>query len=237
MSYKDAEIIVGNGAGQLIFSALFSTINPGDEVIIPVPYWDNYPDMVRMAQGVPILVATDPDYKLDVDAIACAITPRTKWLILNNPANPSGAIVGSGTLRRLSGLLRTAPAERIAVLADQCFEQLCFDQEPPESFATLPGMFERTLVVNGLSKPYAMTGWRIGYAAGPLPLIEHMSLVAANTTFSVCSVAQAAAIAALDVDKQAPGAYLLENLRASRHEACNALLRVPKVKFKIPAAG
>lgn len=238
LDYAPEEIVVGNGAGQLMFAALFATLGDGDEVIIPAPCWDNYGDMVLLNRGVPRFVTATGGRRVGVRDIVAAITPRTRWIILNNPNNPGGFIWEDEELRELAGVLGSL-ANNIAVMSDETFEKLCFGARRPLSFAALPGMRQRTLTVNGLSKSHAMSGWRIGYAAGPRRLIEKITLFSANTTYSVCSVAQAAAAAALKPSFETETALtsLKSHIMQSRYAACSRLSLLSNVAFSWPEAG
>ena len=199
LTYTPQEISVGTGGKQVLFNALLATLNPGDEVIIPAPYWVSYPDMVRMAGGVPVelLCGEEQDFKLDTAQLAAAITPRTKWLILNSPGNPTGAGYDASELLALGTELLRHP--HVYVLTDDMYEHLRYDGW---RFATIaqvvPALKARTLTVNGVSKAYAMTGWRIGYAGGPRHLIAAMATIQSQSTSNPCAIAQAAALAALD---------------------------------------
>lgn len=191
------EVIVGTGAKQLVFNALLATLNDEDEAIIPAPHWVSYPDMVRIAGGVPVVVpCLGSGYKITPDALAAAITPRTRWLILNSPCNPSGAVYSAKELIGLAEVLRQHPD--VAVMCDDIYEKILFTDAP---FATLaqvaPDLSDRVLTVNGVSKSHAMTGWRIGYAAGPADLIAAMTKLQGQSTTNASSVSQAAALAAL----------------------------------------
>lgn len=193
-----ADLIVGTGAKQLIFNALLATLDPGDEVVIPSPYWVSYPGMVRIADGTPVVVACDAaaGFKLRPDAFAAAIGPRTRWVILNSPGNPSGAVYGIGELAALAEVVRRHPG--VSVICDDIYEKIVFGQA---KFATMaeaaPDLTNRILTVNGVSKSHAMTGWRIGYAAGPPDLIAAMVKLQGQSTTNASSVGQAAALAAL----------------------------------------
>ncbi len=202
LSYPIDQITVGCGAKQVVFNALFASLDPGDEVIIPTPCWVSYPDMVRLAGGVPVLVECPErsDFKLAPDALAKAITPRTKWLMLNSPCNPTGAVYSDIELAGLAAIL--APRPKIWVLADDIYEKLVYGDR---RFATMaraaPDLFNRTLTVNGVSKTNAMTGWRVGYGAGPVELIEAMNMIQGQTTSHTSSISQYAAIEALAGDQ------------------------------------
>jgi aspartate aminotransferase len=206
-------VVVTAGGKQAIHAALTATIDPGDEVIVPAPYWVSYPDMTRLAGGAPVVVPAGPDagFRITPAALAAAITPRTKWLILNSPANPTGAGYDREALAALAEVLLGHP--HVRVLSDDIYEHIAY---PPFAFATLaevaPGLAPRTLIVNGVSKAYAMTGWRIGYAAGPRELIRAMTTVIGQSTSSAASVSQWAALAALT----GPQDYLAEARAAFR---------------------
>ncbi len=198
LTYTPQDILVSNGAKQVIFNALLATLNPGDEVIIPAPYWVSYPDMVLFAEGVPVVVpcAESDGFKLRPNALAKAITPRTKWLILNAPSNPTGAAYTHAELRALADVLVAHP--HVSVIADDIYEHLLYDGLPFHTLAAVaPELHARTLTVNGVSKAFAMTGWRIGYAGGPAPLIAAMTDIQSHSTSNPCSISQAAAVAAL----------------------------------------
>jgi aspartate aminotransferase len=194
-----SQVVVSTGGKQVLFNALVATLNPGDEVIVPAPYWVSYPDIVALTGARPFIVptATAAGFKLDPAALAAAIGPRTRWLILNSPGNPSGAGYSAAELVALAEVLRAHP--QVWVLSDDIYEHIAY---PPYSFATIaavaPRLAERTLVVNGVSKGYAMTGWRIGFGAGPEPLVRAMVKLQSQSTTSACTISQWAAIAALE---------------------------------------
>lgn len=199
LDYTPEQITVGCGGKQVLFNALLATLNAGDQVIIPAPYWVSYPDMALLADGEPMIVACPASvgFKLTADALQRAITPRTKWLILNSPSNPSGATYTADDLKALAEVLVAQP--HVWVMVDDIYEHIVYDGF---RFATLaqvePRLKERTLTVNGCSKVYSMTGWRVGYAGGPLPLIEAMNAVQSHSTTHTSSISQAAALAALN---------------------------------------
>ena len=199
LDYKPDQIIVGAGAKQAIFNAMTATLESGDEVIVPSPYYVSYFDIVRLAGGEPVPVHTSADdgYKLKPAALEAAITPRTRWLVINSPSNPSGAVYSKSELQALAAVLARHP--RVAVLSDDIYEHILFDgREFYTPAQACPELYERTLTVNGVSKAYAMTGWRLGYAGGPKHLIQAMAKVQSQCTHGPCSISQAAAIAALD---------------------------------------
>ncbi|WP_229173798.1 pyridoxal phosphate-dependent aminotransferase [Bradyrhizobium ivorense] len=197
LEYGIDQITVGCGAKQVVFNALFASLDPGDEVVIPTPCWVSYPDMVALAGGRPVLVACDEfhGFKLRPEALEAAITPRTKWLMLNSPCNPTGALYGRGELAALAAALRRH--SRVHVLSDDIYEKLTYNVDFATMAAVAPDLYGRTLTVNGVSKADAMTGWRVGYGAGPLPLIKAMNLIQGQTSSHTSSISQYAAIEAL----------------------------------------
>jgi len=199
LGYRPAQVSVATGGKQVLYNALTATLNPGDEVLIPAPYWVSYPDMVRLAGGEPVIVPAgmETGFKLTPEALEAAITPRTKWFIFNSPSNPTGAGYAWDELRALTDVLMRHP--HVWVLSDDMYEHLAYDGFAFCSPAQVePGLSERTLTVNGVSKAYAMTGWRIGYAAGPEALIVAMRKVLSQSTSCPCSVSQWAAVEALN---------------------------------------
>ena len=202
LTYTTDQISVNVGGKHTLFNAMVATIDPGDEVVIPAPYWVSYPDVVQFAGGVPVIVKAGPEvgYKLDPAALDAAITPKTKWVILNSPSNPTGAGYTIDELKALGAVLAKHP--HVWIFADDMYEHMVYDGF---MFATIaeacPELFERTLTVNGCSKAYAMTGWRIGYGAGASWLIKAMAKLQSQSTSNPCSIAQAAAVAALNGDQ------------------------------------
>ena len=198
LDYGIDQIIICAGGKQVLYSALMATLNPGDEVVIPAPYWVSYPDMVYLAGGTPVIVdvTAETAFRMTADALEAAITPKTKWLIFNSPSNPSGAAYSRDELKALTDVLMRHP--QVWVMSDDMYEHLVYDDF---TFATPaevePGLYERTLTVNGVSKAYCMTGWRIGFAAGPVALIKAMSKVQSQSTSNPASISQAAAVEAL----------------------------------------
>src|SRR6188472_922700 len=196
--YKANQIIVGTGGKQVLYNALMATMNPGDEVIIPAPYWVSYPEMVALAGGepVPVICPESTGFKLTPEALDRAITPKTKWIILNSPSNPTGAAYTRADLRALCDVLLKHP--QVHVLTDDMYEKLVYDDFEFATPAEVePRLYDRTLTMNGVSKAYSMTGWRIGYAAGPQPLIDAMITVQSQSTSNASSISQAASVAAL----------------------------------------
>ena len=199
LDYTPAQVNVSPGGKAVLFNAFAATLSPCDEVIIPAPYWVSYPDMVLLAGGEPVTVMTslESGFKLKAADLEAAITPRTRWLLLNSPSNPSGAAYTRAELKALSEVLMRHP--QVWVLTDDMYEHLVFDEFEFTTIAQVePSLYERTLTMNGVSKAYAMTGWRIGYAAGPQPLIKAMEKVMSQTTSNACSISQWAAVEALN---------------------------------------
>ncbi|EWY41075.1 aspartate aminotransferase [Skermanella stibiiresistens SB22] len=199
LDYAPEQITVGTGGKQVLYNALMATLNPGDEVIIPAPYWVSYPDMVLLADGVPVPVECPPEtgFKLQPADLEKAITPKTKWLILNSPNNPTGAAYTRSELKALTDVLVRHP--HVWVMTDDMYEHLNYDDFEFTTPAQVePALYDRTLTVNGVSKAYAMTGWRIGYAAGPKELIKAMGVIQSQSTSNPSSVSQAAAVEALN---------------------------------------
>lgn len=199
LTYKPEQISVGTGGKQVLFNALLATVNPGDEVIIPAPYWVSYPDIVNFAGGTPVFVTgkAEDGFKLRPEALEKAITPKTKWLILNSPSNPSGAAYTRDELKALTDVLLRHP--HVWILTDDMYEHLVYDNFVFTTPAQVePALYERTLTMNGVSKAYCMTGWRIGYAAGPVQLIKAMGNLQSQSTSNPSSISQAAAVEALN---------------------------------------
>ena len=216
LTYKTSQVNVSPGGKPVIYNAMVSTLNPGDEVVIPAPYWVSYPDMVRLAGGtpVPVLTTAEAGFKMSPEQLDAAITPRTRWLLLNSPSNPSGAAYTKAELRALADVLLRHP--HVWVLTDDMYEHLIFGDFDYWTIAQVePELYDRTLTMNGVSKAYAMTGWRIGYAAGPEPLIKLMGKVMSQTTSNPCSISQWAAVEALNgpQDFIKPNARLFEERR------------------------
>lgn len=202
LDYPLSQIVVTSGAKQALFNLCMALFNPGDQAIIPAPYWVSYPDMVRLAGAEPVILETgiEEHFKITPGQLAAAITERTRLLILNNPSNPTGACYTAGELAALGAIVEQHPG--IVVLSDDIYEHIHWAPEAFASFATAcPALADRTITANGVSKAYAMTGWRIGYAAGPQELITAMKTVQSQSTSNACSVSQAAATAALNGDQ------------------------------------
>ena len=198
LDYKPEETIVGTGGKQVLFNAFMATLNEGDEVVFPAPYWVSYPEMVAICNGKSVVVDTkiEDNFKLTPEALEAAITPKTKWFLFNSPSNPSGAAYSREELKGLTDVLMRHP--HVWVMTDDMYEHLTYGDFTFVTPAEVePGLKERTLTVNGVSKAYAMTGWRIGYAAGPLALIKAMDMIQGQQTSGACSIAQWAAVEAL----------------------------------------
>jgi aspartate aminotransferase len=199
LSYTPQQITVGTGGKQVLFNALMATVNPGDEVIVPAPYWVSYPDIVLLCDGTPVPVTCPQNngFKLRPEDLEAAITRKTKWLILNSPSNPSGAAYTRAELKAVAEVLMRHP--HVRVLADDMYEHLVYDDFEFTSLAQVePGLYDRTLTLNGVSKSYCMTGWRIGYAGGPVELIKAIAALQSQSTTNPSSISQAAAVEALN---------------------------------------
>jgi aspartate aminotransferase len=212
IDYRPDEIIISTGAKQVMFNAMLATLNDGDEAIIPTPCWVSYPDIVALAGGKPVFVPCGQNhgFKLRADDLQAAITPRTRWFILNNPCNPTGAAYTAEDLRPLCDVLLRHPD--VWVLTDDIYEKIAYDDAPATIVQVEPRLKERTVTMNGVSKAYAMTGWRIGFAGAPLPLIKAMDKLQSQSTSNTSSIGQAAALAALT----GPTDFIHEMVRAFR---------------------
>ena len=199
LTYETSQVTVGTGGKQILYNAFVATLNPGDEVIIPAPYWVSYPDMVLLGGGEPVFVTTtaETNFKMQATDLEAAITPRTKWLIFNSPSNPSGAGYSRSELKEITDVLLKNP--HVWVLTDDMYEHLIYDDFEFATPAEVePLLYDRTLTMNGVSKAYAMTGWRIGYGAGPVELIKAMAKVQSQSTSNPSSISQHAALEALE---------------------------------------
>ncbi|MCI5074291.1 pyridoxal phosphate-dependent aminotransferase [Oricola sp.] len=199
LDYDWTQTIVGTGGKQILFNALMATMNPGDEVVIPAPFWVSYPEMVLLCGGTPVAAPTtlENHFKLTADALEAAITPKTKWLIFNSPSNPSGAAYDRNEMKAITDVLMRHP--HVWLLTDDMYEHLVYDDfEFVTPVQVEPGLKDRTLTMNGVSKAYAMTGWRIGYAAGPMEIIKAMDMIQSQQTSGACSIAQWASVEALN---------------------------------------
>lgn len=202
LEYTAQQVTINVGGKHTLFNAIVATVEAGDEVIVPAPYWVSYPDVIQFAGGTPVFIAAGADqgYKITPEQLEAAITPKTKWVILNSPSNPTGAAYSAAELKALGEVIERHP--HVWVFADDMYEHILYDGF---EFATIaqvcPSLYERTLTVNGCSKAYAMTGWRIGFAGGPAPLIKAIAKLQSQSTSNPCSIAQAAAVAALTGDQ------------------------------------
>ena len=226
LSYKPSQISVSTGGKQVLFNAFLATLNPGDEVIIPAPYWVSYPDMVRLGQGEPVILEGAPErgYKITPDQLEAAITPKTKWFLFNSPSNPTGAGYTKDELKAIADVLMRHP--HVWVMSDDMYEHLAYDGWEFFTPAQIePGLYDRTLTCNGVSKAYAMTGWRIGYAAGPKELIAAMRKIQSQSTTNPSSISQWAALEALNgpQDFLATNAELFKRRRDLVLEKLNAI--------------
>jgi len=213
LTYEPGQISVNSGGKHTLFNALVATVEAGDEVVIPAPYWVSYPDIVNFAGGTPVIVSAGADqlYKITPAQLEAAITPRTRWVLLNSPSNPTGAAYSGEELMALGEVLRRHP--QVLILTDDMYEHVWYAETPFRTIAQVcPDLYERTLTVNGVSKAYSMTGWRIGYAGGPQWLIKAMAKLQSQSTSNPCSISQAAAAAALNGDQS----FLVERNEAFR---------------------
>ena len=234
LDYSVEQIIVGCGAKQVLFNALLATLDPGDEVVVPAPCWVSYPDMVSLAGGKPVVVdcAEADGFKLQPESLERVITPRTKWLMLNSPGNPTGTVYSTEDLRGLAEVLRRHP--KVWVLADDIYEKLVYgDARFATMAAVAPDLFERALTVNGVSKAHAMTGWRVGYGAGPLALIKAMTMIQGQTTSHTSSVSQYAAIEAIAGDQSYISEFAAQFERR-RDLVVERLNRAPGLRCSVP---
>ena len=203
LAYEPAQILVTSGAKQACFNACQALLDPGDEVVIPAPYWVSYPEMVRLSDAEPVIVEARAvrGFTITAEQLAAAITPATRLLILNSPCNPTGAVYLRAQWQALGEVLREHP--RVMILSDEIYEHIYWAEEPFTSFAeACPELYDRTITINGMSKGYAMSGWRIGYAAGPEALIKAMTTIQGQSTTNACTISQAAAVTALTGNQQ-----------------------------------
>jgi aspartate aminotransferase len=199
LAYKPSQISVGTGGKQILYNALMATLNPGDEVLIPAPYWVSYPDMVLLGGGTPVFIeaSLQSGFKITPEQLEKAITSKTKWLIFNSPSNPSGAAYTQDEIKALTDVLLRHP--HVWIMTDDMYEHLVYDGFVYTTVAEVePKLYDRTLTVNGVSKAYSMTGWRIGYAGGPEELIKAMAIIQSQSTSNPCSISQWAAVEALN---------------------------------------
>jgi aspartate aminotransferase len=234
LDYAAADIVVANGAKQIIFNALLATLEDGDEAILPAPYFVSYPEMVKLLGGRPVVVACPETsgFKLTPELLDRAVTPQTKWVFLNTPGNPSGAVYSEAELKALGAVLARHP--HVLVLSDEIYEHILFDGRNFVSFGkACPELRDRSLIVNGVSKAYAMTGWRVGYAAGPAPLVKAMATIQSQSVTSVSSIAQAAAVAALNGPQDEVGRFC-EAFEARRDLVVSGIRKVNGLTLSPP---
>ncbi|NWD66907.1 aspartate transaminase [Pseudomonas gingeri] len=223
LTYPASQIIVTTGGKSAIYNAFAATLGPGDEVIIPAPYWVSYPDMVLACEAEPVILPCleEHKFKLTPSQLRSAITPRTKWLVINSPSNPTGAVYHADELRELANVLLDYP--NVMIMTDDIYEHIRYDERPSAHIlAVEPRLQDRVLVINGVSKSYAMTGWRIGYGAGPADLITAMGTLQSQSTSNACTISQAAAVAALIGDQS----YIPESKKVylQRRDCCLELI-------------
>ena len=234
LTYVPEQVSVASGGKQILYNALMATLNPGDEVLIPAPYWVSYPDMVLLGGGTPVIVQTTVEggYKLTPEALEAAITPKTKWFIFNSPSNPTGAGYSRAELKALTDVLVRHP--QVWVMTDDMYEHLAYDGFAFCTPAQVePGLYDRTLTCNGVSKAYAMTGWRIGFAGGPKPLIDAMRKIQSQSTSNPCTISQWAAVEALN----GPQDFIAANnamFRRRRDLVVNMLNTIPGIACPVP---
>lgn len=235
LDYQLNQILVSVGGKQSCYNLCQALLNPGDEVIIPAPYWVSYPDMVLLADGVPVIISTTPAqrYKINAQQLEEAITPKTRLLFLNSPSNPSGVAYTLDELKALAEVLKKHP--QIIIATDDMYEHIIWSQSFVNILNACPELYERTVVLNGVSKAYAMTGWRIGYAAGPLPLMNAMKTIQSQSTSNPCSIAQRAAVAALNGGNETV-LSMVEAFRQRHDYVADRLQKIPGVEV-IPADG
>jgi aspartate aminotransferase len=236
ISYERPQIMVSSGAKQTIFNLCMAVLDPGDEVIIPAPYWVSYPDMVMLADGIPVTPSAGPEqgYKISPKQLAAAITPKTRMFLLNSPSNPTGAAYTRAELRALCDVLVEHP--KILIGTDDMYEKIFWAPEPFVSVLTVaPELYDRTITINGASKVYAMTGWRIGYCGGPKEIVNAMTTIQGQSTSNASSISQKAALAALNGDQSCVA--VMNKAFKERHDWLNAALNsLPGVSC-LPAAG
>ncbi|MCW8399168.1 pyridoxal phosphate-dependent aminotransferase [Legionella sp. PATHC038] len=235
LDYQLNQILVSVGGKQSCYNLCQALLNPGDEVIIPAPYWVSYPDMVLLAEATPVIISTTPAqrYKINAQQLEEAITPKTRLIFLNSPSNPSGVAYTLDELKALAEVLKKHP--QIIIATDDMYEHILWSQPFANILNACPELYERTIVLNGVSKAYAMTGWRIGYAAGPLPLMNAMKTIQSQSTSNPCSIAQRAAVAALSGSNES----VVEMVKAfrQRHDfVASRLQEIPGIEV-IPADG
>jgi aspartate aminotransferase len=232
LDYKPSQIVVSCGAKHSCYNAILATCQPGDEVIIPAPYWLSYPEMVRLAGADPVFVQTREEngWKMTADEFQDAMTPRTKMVIINSPGNPTGSVY---TREELNALIEVASDEEILILSDEIYEKLTYDGAEHVSVASLPGANDLTITINGFSKAYAMTGWRLGYLGAPEAIAKAVDAIQSHSTSNPCSFAQKGGLAALKGDQQAVG-DMRDEFDMRRQYMCNRLAGLNGVSLVKP---
>lgn len=230
LNYEAAQVVVSNGAKHSLFNAMQAILDEGDEVILPAPYWVTYPELIKLSGAVPVIVPTDENLMLDMDAMKASITEKTKAIVINNPSNPTGAVYSTELMKQVAEL---AIAHDLAVISDEIYDQLIYDGDAPVSIATLPGMQERTIVINGVSKTYAMTGWRIGWLAAPLPVAKAITALQSQCTSNPNAIAQVAAIEALTASQESV-ISMREAFKERRDYAVNRIKNMDGVSCPTP---
>ena len=234
LDYAPDQITVGCGGKQVLYNAFMATLNPGDEVIIPAPYWVSYPDMVLLAGGTPVIVEAgiNSGFKMSAEALEAAITPQTKWFLLNSPSNPTGAAYTRDEMAALAEVLMRH--DQVRVMTDDIYEHIIYDDFEFTTMAQVePGLYDRTLTVNGLAKAYSMTGWRVGYAGGPKDLIAAMNKVQSQSTTHTSSISQAAGVEALDGPQEFMNEWV-ETFKVRRDLVVAALDAMPGLSCPTP---
>ncbi|MCE9610798.1 MAG: pyridoxal phosphate-dependent aminotransferase [Chthoniobacter sp.] len=232
LDYKPSQIIVSNGAKHSCYNAILATCQPGDEVIIPAPYWLSYPEMVRLAGAEPVIVQTKEanGWKMTADEFQDAMTPRTKMVIINSPGNPTGAVY---TAAELQAIVEVASDEEIIILSDEIYEKLTYEGVKHVSVASLPGAADITITINGFSKAYSMTGWRLGYLGAPEAIAKGIDAIQSHSTSNPCSFAQKGALAALKGDQQ-PVADMRDEFEMRRNYMVNRLSAMDRISVVKP---
>merc|ERR1719215_1329667 len=233
--YTPEQILVGCGGKQVIYEVVMALCQAGDEVLVPAPYWTSYPDVVKLSGATPIILETDPKqgYAIDPEALAAAINPRTRILVICNPSNPTGCIMDRKQLQALASVLQRPENEHVYVLSDEIYERICYDGIEHVSMAALEGMWDRTLTINGFSKAFSMTGYRLGYLAAPSPIVAAAAKLQGQITSCAASIAQHAGIAAL----KSPPDYIdgkVVELKAKRDKALELVLDIKDVACPKP---
>ncbi len=233
LDYTPENVIVTNGGKQSLFNLMLALIDPGDEVIIPAPYWLSYPEMVKLATGTPVIVQTteDTDYKITPEQLRQAITPKTKLFVLNSPSNPTGTVYTPAQIKALAEVIID---HDLWVVSDEIYEKILYDGAEHLSIgAVSPDIFKRTIISNGFAKSYSMTGWRVGYLAAPLELIKATNIIQSHSTSNVCTFAQYGAIAALE-DSQDCVAQMLQAFTQRRQVILDKIRAIPKLSCPTP---